>query len=114
MSAHRGSGFMAQFKRTLSLLDPLATTIRGSSIDQLSFGAILTHAGNTPGAVSQVASGATDAVRLIPTASVTDTGLTYEVVDISKTTHLPTRVLGYEGRTLVRRIDFSNVKIQLR
>ena len=29
------------FKRTLSLHDPLVTTLRGSSIDQLSFGAIL-------------------------------------------------------------------------
>ncbi len=42
--AHRGSGLAALFKRTLSLHDPLATTIRGSSIDQLSFAAILAHA----------------------------------------------------------------------
>lgn len=117
MTAHRGSGLMAQFKRTMPLHDPLATTIRGSSIDQLSFGAILTHARNTPGAVSQsrgpvIGGVATDSVTLIPTTSVTNTGLTREVVEISKTTNFPMRVYGYAGRTLVRRIDYSNVKLQ--
>ena len=117
MAAHRGSGFFAQFKRTVSLHDPLATTIRGSSIDQLSFGAILTHAQQTPGAVSQsrgplIGGVATEAVKLIPTPSVSDAGLTHEVVDISEKTHFPMRVLGYDGGTLVRRIDFSNVKLE--
>jgi hypothetical protein len=117
MAAHRGSGLIAQFKRTIPLHDPLATTIRGSSIDQLSFGAILAHAQQTPGTVSQgrgpVIDGvATDAVRLIPTTSASNTGLTREVVEISKTTHFPMRVLGYAGRTLVRRIDYSNVKLE--
>jgi outer membrane lipoprotein-sorting protein len=117
MAAHRGSGLIAQFKRTLSLHDPLATTIRGSSIDQLSFGAILTHARQTPGTVSQspgplIDGVPTDAVKLIPTASATDAGLTHEVVDISKRTYFPMRVLGYNGGTLVRRIDFSNVKLE--
>jgi hypothetical protein len=40
---------------------------------------------------------------------VIDTGLTLEVVDLSKVTHLPVRLSGYEGSTLVRTIDFSNV-----
>lgn len=117
MEAHRGSGFIAQFKKKMSLHDPLATTIRGSSIDQLSFGAILMHARGTAGTVSQargpvIGGVATDAVRLIPTTSISNTGLTYEIVDISKATHFPLRVLGYEGRTLVRRIDFLDVKIE--
>lgn len=47
MEAHRGSGFVALFKKTISLHDPLATTIRGSSVDQLSFAAILDHAQQT-------------------------------------------------------------------
>jgi hypothetical protein len=117
MAAHRGSGFMAQFKRTISLHDPLATTIRGSSIDQLSFGAILTHAQRTAGVVSQsrgplIGGVATEAVKLIPTASVSDAGLTHEVVDISERTHFPMRVLGYDRGMLVRRIDFSNVALE--
>ncbi|HEY9085387.1 MAG TPA: hypothetical protein VIN40_05560 [Candidatus Tyrphobacter sp.] len=117
MAAHRGSGLMALFTRTLSLHDPLATTIRGSSIDQLSFGAILTHAQQTPGTVSQgpgplIDGVPTDAVTLIPTSSVRNTGLTLEVVDISKSTHFPMRVVGYEGLALVRAIEFSNVRTE--
>ncbi|MHB8441405.1 MAG: hypothetical protein ACYC8W_07250 [Candidatus Tyrphobacter sp.] len=117
MAVHRGSGFMALFTRTLSLHDPLVTTIRGSSIDQLSFGAILAHAQQTPGAVSQggprpIINGVpTDAVTLIPTGSVRGTGLTLEVVDISRVTKLPLRVLGYEAGKLVRTIDFLNVSV---
>jgi outer membrane lipoprotein-sorting protein len=117
MAAHRGSGFIAQFKRTVSLHDPLVTTIRGSSIDQLSFGAILTHAQQTAGAVSQsrgprIGGVTTEAVTLIPTSSASDAGLTHEVVDISTSTHFPMRVLGYNGGTLVRSIDFSNVRLE--
>jgi outer membrane lipoprotein-sorting protein len=117
MSAHRGSGFFAQFKKTLSLHDPAATTIRGSSIDQLSFSAILAHGQQTGGRVWQgrgtVIDGvATDAVSLVPTTPSANTGLTSEVVEISRTTHVPMRVLGYEGRTVVRRVDYSNVKLE--
>jgi hypothetical protein len=115
--ARRGSGLAAMFKRTLSLHDPLVTTLRGSSIDQLSFGAILVYgeqqAGNLSEAPGEVIGGvAVNAVILIPAGSVTDAGLTREVVELSALTHLPLRVLGYEGSTLVRRIDFSNVKLQ--
>ncbi len=114
--AHRGSGLMALFKKTFTLHDPTILTIRGSSIDQLSFAAILTHSQGTPGTISQgagppVVDIPTDAVTLIPTSSVADTGLTHEIVDISTMTSLPLRVLGYEGETLVRQVDFTNVKL---
>jgi outer membrane lipoprotein-sorting protein len=115
--AHRSTGIAALFKKTFSLHDARVTTIRGSSIDQLSFAAILAHAQVTPGIVSQDIGPAildipTDAVTLVPTSSLADTGLTREVVDISVPTGLPLRVLGYEGNTLVRQIDFSNIILQ--
>lgn len=48
VQATRGNGFFAAlFKRTIPLHDPLVTTIRGASLDQLSFGAILAHAEQT-------------------------------------------------------------------
>jgi hypothetical protein len=78
------------------------TTIRGSSIDQLSFAAILDH-GNGEGGTASEAPGPTilgvptAAVTLIANSSVADAGLTQEVVDISTLTNLPIRVLGYEG-----------------
>jgi hypothetical protein len=115
--AHRGNGLAALFKKTFPLHDPQVTTIRGSSIDQLSFAAILAHSRGTPGIVSQEAGPAildipTEAITLIPTSSSTDTGLTREVVDLSVPTSLPLRVLGYAGETLVRQVDFSNIKLQ--
>ena len=113
----RRSGLAAMFKRTLSLHDPLVTTLRGSSIDQLSFGAILLHGEQQTGGLSEAPGDTIDgvgvnAVTLIPAASTDDTGLTREVVELSSVTHLPVRVLGYEGSALVRRVDFSSVKLQ--
>jgi len=112
--AHRGTGLIALFKKTFSLHDPRVTTIRLSSIDQLSFAAILAHAQSTPGIVSQdvgpsILDIPTEAVTLVPTSSLAGTGITREVVDISVPTGLPLRILGYEGDTLVRQIDFSNI-----
>ncbi|MGA8839690.1 MAG: hypothetical protein WB491_04280 [Candidatus Aquilonibacter sp.] len=114
--AHRGSGLSAMFKKTFPLHDPQVTTIRGSSLDQLSFGAILTHGADTAGVVAEgngptIDGVPTDEVTLVPTNAVIDTGLTLEVVDLSKVTHLPVRLSGYEGPTLVRTIDFSDVDV---
>jgi len=116
VTAHRG-GFLALFKKTFPLHDPQVTTIRGSSVDQLSFAAILAHSQGTPGTISQATGPTilgipTEAVTLVATSSIANTGLTREIVDISTTTNLPIRVLGYEGDTLVRQIDFSNVKLE--
>jgi hypothetical protein len=115
--ARRGSGiFAALFKKTMSLHDPQVTTIRGSSIDQLSFGAILAHGQQTPGTLSQgpgdVINGvATDAVTLIHADPAADAGLTREVIELSTATHFPMRILGYDGPMLVRKIEFSNVEL---
>jgi hypothetical protein len=114
---HRGSGLAAMFKRTVALHDPLVTTIRGSSVDQLSFSAILAHAQKASGKLSEapgdVIDGVvTDAVTLIPLDPAADTGLSHEVIDISTVTHLPIRVLGYDGTTLVRQVDFSKIKLE--
>ena len=115
--AHRGSGLTALFRKKFPLHDPRVTTIRGASIDQLSFAAILAHSHGTPGIMSQAAGPAildipTEAVTLVPTSSVADTGLTREVIDLSEPTGLPLRILGYEGDTLVRQIDFSNITLR--
>jgi len=111
----RGSGLLSIFKKTVSLHDPLVTTIRGSTVDQLGFGAILAHS-QQPGGLSESGGGMidgapTEAVTLIPTHPAYDARLTREVIEISKKTHLPTRVLGYEGSILVRKIDFANIHL---
>lgn len=115
LSAHR-SGLAAALKETLSLHDAKVTTIRGSSIDQLSFAQILAHAEQTPGTISQgpglVINGvSTDAVTLIPTHPATDAGYTREIIEISRVTHFPLRIIGYQGTTLVRKVDFVAVAL---
>jgi len=114
VNAHRGSGLSGIFKKTLPLHDPQVTTIRGSSIDQLSFGQILAHAQGTPGRISQgsgltINGVATDAVTLILTKA--SAGYTREVIEISRSTHFPLRVLGYDGPTLVRKIDYVGANV---
>jgi hypothetical protein len=104
------------FKKTISLHDPLVTTLQGSSIDQLSFGAILAHGQQAAGTLSAtpgetIDGVATNAVTLTVADPATNAGLTREVVELSTLTNLPIRVLGYEGSALVRKVDFSNVKI---
>jgi hypothetical protein len=113
----RGSGFLSLFKRRLSLHDPMATTIRGSSIDELSFPAILAHAQQEAGTLSTtpevVIDGvAVDAVTLMPATVDAGAGLTREVVELSPATHLPMRVLGYDGQTLVLSLEFTNVAVE--
>lgn len=110
--AHRGSGLAALFTKTLSLHDPLITTLQGESIDQLSFGAILSHAQQELGRLSFAPGGPINTLTLVPTASEAHTGLTREVVQMSAATHLPMRVLGYTGSTVVSNIGFSNIKLQ--
>jgi hypothetical protein len=115
LTAHR-SGLASAFKETLSLHDAKVTTIRGSSIDELSFARILAHAQQTAGAISQ-SSGplingvATDTVTLIPAKAATDAGYTREIIEISRATHLPLRIMGYQGATLVRKVDFVSVAV---
>jgi outer membrane lipoprotein-sorting protein len=114
--AHRGSGLAALFKRTFPLHDPQATTIRGSSIDQLSFGAILAHAQQEAGKLTQatqadIGGAGIVAVTLMSADPAANAGLTREIVALSTSTHLPVQVLGYDGAALVRRIDFSKVLV---
>lgn len=111
----RGSGFLSLFRRTVPLNDPLVETIRGSTIDQLSFGAILAHSGQ-PGVLSEahgevIGGATTESVTLVPTSPSADANLTREVIEISTTTHFPLRILGYAGPTLVRKIDIANVHL---
>jgi outer membrane lipoprotein-sorting protein len=115
--AHRGSGFAALFKKSFALNDPQVTTIRGSSVDQLSFGAVLAHAQQEAGKLTQTAQAGIggigiDAVTLVSADPATNAGLTREVVELSASTHMPVRVLGYDGATLVRQIDFSKVILE--
>ncbi len=114
--AHR-PGLFSFFKKTMPLHDPIATTIRGSSIDELSFGAILLHAEQAAGTLSVGPGGVidgvtTEAVTLVPTSSGAVGALTREILELSPATHLPVRIIGYADMQLVRKIDFSSIKVE--
>lgn len=115
VEATRGRGlFAALFKRTIALHDPLMTSIRGSSIDELSYGAILAHAEQTEGELSEapgdtIDGTSTESLSLVPRTPAADTGFSRESIEISTATQLPIRIRAYEGAQLVRKIDFSNV-----
>jgi hypothetical protein len=114
--ARRGTGFAGLFRRTLPVHDPQVTSLRGSSIDQLSFGAMLAHAESGEGTLSEAPTvkldgEVVDVITLTAYDKATDDGLTREVLELSAVTHLPVCVLGFDGPTLVRRIDFTNVSI---
>ncbi len=110
LQARRGSGLIGIFRRTLRLNEPLATTIRGSSIDRLSFESILEHIRNTKGNLTLDQGRLT----LIPREPATDGGLTREVFEFSPTSHLPISALAYEGNTLVRKVQFTDVRVDAR
>jgi hypothetical protein len=112
--AHEG-GLLAIFKRTLPLHDPAILTLRGSSIDELSFGRIIAHALQTPGTIVQstqsVDGSPATVLTLTPADPSTDRGYTRESIELSNANHLPFRILGYEGATLVRKIDIGDLKL---
>lgn len=108
----RGSGLLSLFRKTVSLNDPLVETVRGSTINQLSFGAILAHSGQ-PGALSEapgevIGGVSTESVTFVPASPPADADLTREVIEISTLTHFPLRILGFDGPTLVRKIDIAD------
>jgi hypothetical protein len=111
----RGAGLASMFRKTLSLHDPQVMSIRGESLDELSFGSILAHARQQDGKITQttalVDGVQADEISMVPSQPLADGGLTREVVDLSPVTHLPVCVLGYEGAVLVRKIDFSKVSL---
>jgi hypothetical protein len=116
MQAHLGGGLLYGLSRTLSLHDPSAESPRGSSLDELSYAYVLRHGSTTAGIVTQtlgetIGGVATDAVTLVPADPAADGGLTREVVEIATTTHLPMRILGYTGTTLVRDIEYAKLAL---
>ena len=50
---------------------------------------------------------------MVPASTLADAGLTLEIVDRSSATHMPVRILGYVGPTLVRQVDFSDTKLDI-
>jgi hypothetical protein len=117
VTARRGAGLIGLFKRSLPLRDPALLTLRGSSIDELSFGRVLAHALQTPGTIVEGPRGSVNGVATVslvftPADPAADRGYSRETVDLASSNHLPVRISGYEGSAVVRQIDFTDLKLE--
>jgi hypothetical protein len=92
--------------------DKLVTTLRGMTLVQLSFGAILAHAQETAGKITAGTSTLGGAIVNMINLDVAnphgDNDLTREVLYLSQSTNLPVRVDGFIGNDLVQTISFEN------
>jgi outer membrane lipoprotein-sorting protein len=109
---HQG-GFLAMFKKHLDLHDRLATTVRGTTVAEASFGALLDHIKGLKGAtVDAVAD--TDKTRI--TISVTDpsadNNVTKELMVLGSN-NLPVEYDQWEGDAQVKHITYSEVKLNV-
>lgn len=112
VSAGKGSGFAGMFRKSVPLADPLVTSLRGYTVSDLSFPSILKHAQTTAGTLSatQAALGGvrTDILTLEVADPARDNDMTREVLYLDASTHLPRRIDGFVGTTLVRSYSFDS------
>lgn len=109
---HQG-GFLSMFKKHLDLHDRLATTIRGTTVAQASFGALLDHIKGLKGAaIDAVADGDRTQINI----SVADPSA-YENVTKERMVlgpdNLPLEYDQWEGDNQVKRIVYTDVKVNV-
>ena len=109
---HQG-GFLRGIKVSLSIDDPRVTDLLGRTIDAAFFPSMIASfesGKRTEEAGPVVAGVATDAVTLTP-ADPVKTGVTKDVILLSRATHLPVEHLGYQGAQLIEDAHFTDQKI---
>jgi hypothetical protein len=111
----RESGaFGIRMTKSVSLSDPLVTSLRGYTVSDLSLPGILAHAQQTEGMMytgtTTVNGGTVTAVTLNVANPSQDNGMTREVLYLSQGTQLPVRVDGFVGNQLVRMYRFTITK----
>ena len=99
------------FSKNVALTDPLVTSLRGYTVVDLSFPSILHHAENTEGKMSESTgelSGKPAQLLILSVANPAgDDGMTREILYLDPFSHLPLRIDGFIGSTLVRSYTFS-------
>jgi outer membrane lipoprotein-sorting protein len=100
------------FTKKFALTDSAVTSLRGGTIVDLSFGAILKHAEGLQGKKSSASTTMDGEPANVVTVNVaqpsSDDGLTREVLYLSGSTDLPLRVDGYVESQLVTSCTFSD------
>ncbi len=116
VTARKSSGMASMFKKTVSLKDPLVTSLRGYTIVDLSFPAILKHAQATKGEMSvasaKLGEKSVESYTLTVADPATDDGMTREVLYLDPKSQLPLRIDGFAGSTLVRSYSFDDTTVK--
>jgi len=107
LRGHKG-GILSIFHKTLNIHDPEATSIRGTTIAQASFGAILEHVKSLKGSIEATASGNDMKIDFSVPDPSGDQNVTKERVVLALS-GLPAEYDQWEGSTLVRRVVYSDV-----
>jgi hypothetical protein len=114
VSASKSGAFGIRMTKSVSLSDPLVTSLRGYTVSDLSLPGILAHAQQTEGTMytgtTTVNGGTVTAVTLDVANPSQDNGMTREVLYLSQSTQLPVRVDGFVGNQLVRMYRFTITK----
>lgn len=112
--ASKSGAFGITMGKTVSLNDPLVTSLRGYSVSDLSFAGILAHAQQTAGTLSSGSTKLNGAPVIAVTLNVAnpaqDNGMTREVLYLAQNTQLPLRIDGFTGSQLVRIYRFTITK----
>ena len=109
LRGHQG-GFVSFIKLNLSIHDGRATSIRGTTIAQANFGAILDHVKSLNGTVESKTSGDSTTIDFgVPDPS-TDQNVTKEQVVLGAD-GLPTEYAEWEGDTLVRHVVYTDLVV---
>ncbi|HET9343637.1 MAG TPA: hypothetical protein VFO25_12060 [Candidatus Eremiobacteraceae bacterium] len=109
LRGHQG-GFLSFVKLNLNIHDSRATSIRGTTIAQANYGAILDHVKSLKGTIEATpADNGTYIDFSVPDPS-SDMNVTKERVVLASN-GLPSEYEQWEGDTLVRRVDYTDVVI---
>jgi hypothetical protein len=107
---HQG-GFFSFVKLNLSIHDSRATSIRGTTIAEASFGALLDHVKGLAGAtVDAKSDGDKTDISVAVADPSSDSNVTKELMVLGPS-NLPVEYDQWEGDTLVKHITYTDVKL---
>ena len=108
LRGHQGGFIISFVKLNLNIHDSRATTIRGTTIAQANFGAILDHVKGTTGTLDTTTAGDKTTIDLAVADPSSDESVTKERLVLGAS-GLPTEYDQWEGGTLVRRVAYTDL-----
>lgn len=114
---HQG-GILSMIKLTINIHDGRAVSLRGDTIDSASFPAQLEHFRTIKGELVEgtgpaIGGVATETLTLKVADAAANGNVSRDVLFLSTANHLPVRRERFEGERLVKREDFTNLKLNL-